>query len=510
MIFDARHDPIPKDGAEVCVIGGGPAGLVVADELRAKGVEVLLLESGGVGRDVDMQSLNDGRCEGDAYAGLRNTRHRGLGGTTRLWNTPTKSGLGAKYAPLSAIDFEPREGDPHGGWPFGLDALKARYERAQAICGLGPFQYSDTYWNGGRPPMALPEGMHAGVYQFGGAEPFWEAIPDRLRSASNVRLYHHATVTRLEAASRRVTRAWVGADGREPFPVEAERFVLAGGAVENARLLLCSPGANGVPLGDHSGWLGRCFMEHPRDRALTVEIDDDSVFEQLRFFDLHEATDGTWICGRIGIYAGVVRELGLPNASVTLLPLLREPKRSSRAAHWLRALKRRVGPTPQGHGWSRVKAPSRVYRGLQLLINTEQRPHRENRVLLGKERDRFGMPRAVLQWRWRSEEMERQRALRRFIAERVRQMGIGTVRVDESAGIDPNAHHHAGTTRMAEDPAEGVCDPSGRVYGVENLFVVGASVFPSAGWANPTLTVVGLGASWGWTQQRRSERISTS
>ena len=45
---------------------------------------------------------------------------------------------------------------------------------------------------------------------------------------------------------------------------------------------------------------------------------------------------------------------------------------------------------------------------------------------------------------------------------------------------------------MSEDAAHGVVDPEGRVHGVENLYVVGASVFPGAGFANPTLTVVAL------------------
>ena len=52
--------------------------------------------------------------------------------------------------------------------------------------------------------------------------------------------------------------------------------------------------------------------------------------------------------------------------------------------------------------------------------------------------------------------------------------------------------NHAGTTRMARDPRHGVVDPDGRVHGTRNLFVCGASVFPTAGFANPTLTIVAL------------------
>jgi choline dehydrogenase-like flavoprotein len=42
---------------------------------------------------------------------------------------------------------------------------------------------------------------------------------------------------------------------------------------------------------------------------------------------------------------------------------------------------------------------------------------------------------------------------------------------------------------MDTDFKKGVVDPSGLVFGVENLFVADASIFPSSGGANPSLTV---------------------
>jgi choline dehydrogenase-like flavoprotein len=52
--------------------------------------------------------------------------------------------------------------------------------------------------------------------------------------------------------------------------------------------------------------------------------------------------------------------------------------------------------------------------------------------------------------------------------------------------------HPTGFCRMSSAPEEGVVDANLRVFGVNNLFVVGASVFPSNGIANPTLTIVAL------------------
>ncbi|MEP6916320.1 MAG: GMC family oxidoreductase, partial [Acidobacteriota bacterium] len=54
------------------------------------------------------------------------------------------------------------------------------------------------------------------------------------------------------------------------------------------------------------------------------------------------------------------------------------------------------------------------------------------------------------------------------------------------------AGHHMGTTRMNSNPAQGVVDENCRVHGTSNLFVAGSAVFPTAGWAPPTLTIVAL------------------
>src|SRR5262249_26744432 len=54
------------------------------------------------------------------------------------------------------------------------------------------------------------------------------------------------------------------------------------------------------------------------------------------------------------------------------------------------------------------------------------------------------------------------------------------------------AGHVMGTTAMGADPARSVVDADGRAHDVSNLFVVGSSVFPTVGTANPRLTLAAL------------------
>lgn len=52
--------------------------------------------------------------------------------------------------------------------------------------------------------------------------------------------------------------------------------------------------------------------------------------------------------------------------------------------------------------------------------------------------------------------------------------------------------HLAGTCRMSDDPEDGVVDSRHRVHGIENLYVVDASILPDATSSNLNLTVIAL------------------
>ena len=52
--------------------------------------------------------------------------------------------------------------------------------------------------------------------------------------------------------------------------------------------------------------------------------------------------------------------------------------------------------------------------------------------------------------------------------------------------------HAMGGTRFGDNDRTGVVDSNCKVYSVKTLYVVGGSLFPTGGWANPTLTIIAL------------------
>lgn len=500
MQLDARAiERETRLGADVCIIGAGPAGLTLARELVASNGTVILLESGGVDSDDELQALNDGVALGSPYRGLRATRHRQIGGSANLWNTAIEGRAAAKYVPLDHVDFVEHTAFHQSGWPppFDRSHLKPFYERAHTVCGLGAFDSHSARWarrEGHGPPLTDRDDLTVRVYHAGPASQFTTALPDEIRRSENIRLVHNATCRSLLAdGARRVVGADATSNAGNVFRVDARLFVVAAGAVENARLLLASAD-HGTALGNQHGWVGRCFMEHPRDYSLRLVPQSTDVFHELTFFDLHQSRDNAWIIGRLGLGESALRSHGFPNASVTLLP---RPRRRP----WLAALGRALGQQDRplfqqraslGYGWSRAANVARSCDALQVLINLEQHPHPDNRVVLGSARDANGVPRAELHWSWRAHEQATLGRLRAFLADRLNALGLGKVHVSTDALPDPNAHHHAGTTRISVDPGHGVTDTDCRVHGIDNLYVAGAAVFPTAGFANPTLTIVAL------------------
>lgn len=467
--------------ADVCIVGAGPAGLTVARALAMRDLRIVLLESGGRNRDPDAQALCDGTTTGDAYAGPGVTRHRQAGGTALMWNTWLGAEMGAKYVPLDAIDFEAREWLPLSGWPFDKASLDPYYERAQSLCGLGPYIYRGVDWaSPDRPLLALPSGpLTTDVYQFGPARLFTEVYLQELRRARNVLLCLHATAVDLEtdAAGRSVTQVRAARVTGRPLRVRANLFVLAAGGIENARLLLLSNGIRHDGLGNESKMVGRCFMEHPRDASCRLIPADPRSLDRCGLYAFHQAAAGS-VMGRLAFTEEARRHERLPAMSVTLQPRPQEFR--WRVAESLRT--RLLG----------ARRRHTRFDAFELLINLEQAPDRDNRVTLGTDRDRYNLPKAVIHWRWRELDQRNLARIRAIIVSELQRSGIGRVIIDANALPDPNAHHHMGTTRMHRDPRRGVVTEDTRVHGLSNLFVAGSSVFPTSGFANPTLTIVAL------------------
>lgn len=553
MIADAGAVPAGAHlQADLCIVGAGAAGIAIARELAGRDVRVALLESGGLSFEPATQALYRGRSVGLPYFPLDAARLRYFGGTTGHWAGTCR--------PFEAFDFEPRPGVPDTGWPIGLGDVEPYYGRAAEVVGLTPGPWGLAPWAARDrvKPLDLGERLVTRVARFAGddARHFGSRYRAELERAANVSVHLHANVTELETGpdGGAVVRAHVATLGGRRFTVGARVFVLACGALENARVLLLSDRHRRGGLGNQHDAVGRWFHEHPR--FVGAELVPAHPELETRFYEPHRTGDQT-IEAYLALADRVQREERLLDVQLKLRPVYRgayagiedaADVRSARAlggsrkdastAGFARDVANVMGDLT---GWHRFTVPgaplpvpypevaSRLASGSALqrrdlipgllgdiagytyakLLGTApvdhvevttrlgQAPNRDSRVTLGRERDALGLRRIDLDWRMTRLDRESIVRTLELVGAAVGAAGLGRLRllVDRDGPWPASltgGWHMMGTTRMSDDPRRGVVDRDCRVHGVGNLFVAGSSVFPTPGAGTPTLTLVAL------------------
>ncbi len=512
MLDDASSIPSGSSlKTDVCIVGAGPAGITMALELAAAGIEVLLLESGGTTRERGPSRLNRASSVGYPMTVTR-TRSRGVGGSSLAWLTLNS----LRARPLDEIDLESRAELPHSGWPFDRTHLDPYYARAHAWAGMGPYRYDLDDWTepDARPLSLNGRDVETTLFQFGPSDQ-WQTYVERLRASPNIMMVTHATVVEIvaDAAGCRVSRLRVMAPDRYTFDVQARRFVLAMGGLENPRLLLASTGVHARGIGNQHDVVGRFFMEHLSYDTGKLRPWDQTTLNSLALYNQRHLARGWPVQGMLTVPQKRVREEGLRNATFWVSRSYpRRWKASVISAHAIASAVRRrpLMPGIPQHLRNIASDPIPL---LQLLNSTvlkhrppreflrfrvlaEQAPNPDSRVTLGRGRDHLGMPRLQVDWRVAEDDVLSIQRHQDILARGLSDSGIGELTnrfADERPAptLIGNAHP-MGTTRMHQDPRQGVVNEDCQVHGVTNLFIAGSSVFPTSGYANPTLTLLAL------------------
>lgn len=537
MLVDARTLPTGEIiETEVCIVGAGPAGITLAREFAFADFRVCLLESGGLEFNKNTQSLCEGESVGEDFGILDSQRRRQFGGTANCWEIKIdKNPIGIRHVPLDKIDFEKRDWFPYSGWPFDKSHLDPFYERAQSVCKLGPFAYDAEAWSDTQAPQLPLTGSRVTttMFQFGPRTAFTQEYRDEINQASNITTYLNANLVDIETneTARTVTRLRVVSLQGNEFWVCAKVFILATGAMENAQLLLLSNKTQKAGLGNQNDLVGRFFIDHPFVDGGMLIPNNRQIFNTTALYDLRQVNNVA-VMGKLTLTEEVMRREKLLNISAMLFP---RPKlyqsKAARSFDTLRAafvngevpqdafkhlsniihgldyvvpaVYRRLAkqqtffPSLGSGGWSYLQANERRFVMFEVLHQTEQAPNPDNRVMLSAQRDRLGRRKVQLHWRcWSDIDICSIKRAQEIISQEIARAGLGQLEVARDGELpqlhSPGAHHHMGTTRMHTDPKQGVVNANCQVHGVSNLFITGGSVFPTGGFANPTLTIVAL------------------
>ncbi|MFT4543132.1 MAG: hypothetical protein ACI835_005601 [Planctomycetota bacterium] len=537
MIRDLDEASGPElEGYDLCVIGSGPAGGTLINELRDAGLRICVLESGRRKRSRYADELR--RVESGGIQIKENSRERVLGGASTTW-----SGLSS---PMDPVDLADRPYLQVPGWPITEEELAADYRSAAERYRFPPIE-------------AFEQGGFDALREEGDLRPRWEELDEKIFLAADepqnfgrewteiykgedVDLWLDSSVIELLSSSdaaqdfpASIEAALVRTRSGKDVRVSAKRFVVAAGGLENARLLLLSK------IATDNDQVGRYLMNHPKNYNGILHL-DRSVDDLPYFFGCLKEGFAGYAGLRLPLH--IQREQQLMNCYVRLEPLfpwsdndgvtslvllvkqshalfsgwkkrhaeevvvLRDYAETgddtdladeSRSVGGLFGLALRVLlhlPSVFSYLYYRLSRAQPPIKRVRIRNFMEMEPRPENRVTLDTQQDSNGVAIANIQHECSELDKRSLRTLHEALARDFQAAGLGrfvsTLDAEAKWPIDQDASHHMGTTRMGLDPKTSVVDADLRVHGISNLYMAGASVFPTSGCVNPTFTIVAL------------------
>jgi choline dehydrogenase-like flavoprotein len=482
---------------DICIVGAGAAGISMALEWINTPYKVILLEGGGFEYDEQVQELYAGKTTGQRYFPLKSIRLHYFGGTTGHW-----AGWCAEF---DEIDFKKRDWMPGSGWPITLDDIRPFYPRAQKYLEIGPDDFTAAHWqekDATLKPFPFDESrVWSKMWQFSPPTRFGTKYKDAIVNAKNIHLYTYANLVDITANENvsEIKEVTVKNHAGKQHMVRAKYFILACCSVQNARILLSANSQAPKGLGNDYDHVGRYFMEHLEIKTSSLWLADPAdVKLYMMDFGVTKAR------AELAISEKMQTQYKLLNGTCSLSPLEIAENQPAFIEVWTdekdameKSIKKLDKPGTKPEHLNIPKG----FKAYQLFTRMEQAPNPESRITIDTEKDALGMPRAKLHWQLTAVEKNSLRMISTIIGREAGRVSMGRVKMydylqddkDESwPSFTGGGWHHMGTTRMSDDPAQGVVNSNCKIHNISNLYVAGASCYVTAGAVNPTLTLISL------------------
>lgn len=500
---------------DVLIIGSGHAGGMAAKVLTESGINCLMLNAGpvaDVSRNAEHKPAYELPYRGfkppsrlehvfqanefnanvwvdeqevpytfDAANPYNWVRVRLFGGRSLFWSRQSFR--------LSDFEFKAKSHDGFGeDWPIGYADLAPYYSRVEDIfqvCGAldgppqmpdGNFVLDDNPW-----PQSMQRFMAAGkAFDMPVCKQRRALGRDGLASSVNLLLPDAERTGKLTSIANAVVREltidkntgqpngchFVDRLSRREMSAKARVVVLAAGTLESTRLLLNSG------VGNSSGLVGRYLM--------------DQIYGPGVICSVPEARNGKAIGGLMGGGAIVPRFRNITAKSDKFLRGYALNVTSSTGP---------VSPRNFAAYGAELERKLQEYHGssFHMTMMGEVLGRYENHVRINKDKvDAWDIPVLHVETKYTDNEYN--------MAKDAAETGSA---VAEAAGFEvlsknaiPNppgySIHEVGTCRMGDDPKRSVLNKWSQSHDHKNLFIVDGAGFTSAGWQNPTMTILAL------------------
>lgn len=525
-------------GYEYCLVGAGIVGLGLAVTLEAQGRRVIVMETGDWREDASINDLYCGLATPPHPAPHEYRRQR-FGGTSHLW--------GGRCVPMDTQDFETRSYVSNSGWPISDNTIRPFMNKAHEILDTGEVNYSSDALIDKSSELInglsrLAPDIIENIERYSLPTDVGQKYRKQLQDSENVLVIMRARVVNLnfdESGLRVMNAIALIGSSTQTFSVSATEFVLCGGGLETTRLMLCVQqrqpswvrfdGVLGKYYGCHYDLISGELQVKRGEPSFFFEKTRDDVYarRKLQFSKMYQQNNGLMNSAfrlHFQPYANAKHGsavLSLIYLAKSILPrehqdilnhgrdvMEDENKLLSHLANiamdfpsiphfayeWLFKMKLAKRRLP----YTLIAPRSRRY---PLDFNSEQEPSLNNKISLSTVRDSQNIPRISVQWSLTDRDIESGRQNFIHLRDKLNTSGIAQLNIDfehldkQLYEARPIGGHHMGTTRMGINSDKSIVDENLRVHGMENLRIASASIFPTFGAANPTLTLLTI-ALW--------------
>ena len=457
---------------DIGIIGAGPAGITLALNLSKK-FSVALLEGGDFDFSENSQNIYKGNNSGDKYFDLDETRLRLFGGSSNHW--------GGMCRPLENFDFKKKIFSKLSHWPLDKMDLDAYLQKACNILEIkNNFIKKKIY-----------KEIQEINFQFSPPVNFNSKYKKSILYSNNIHLFLNSNALYLTPGNS-LTDVLVANYKNKKFSLKAKRIILCLGGIETSRFLLLSKSKNRSFLKNNDN-VGKFWMEHPHyviGDVIFKEKNDYSKtpikYEDLKYYVISD---------RLKL------EKKILNCSLRLDRYKKNPYQKEQLKKLIYDLSC-VAPELSKKIFDLFD--KNLVCGGRLISVSEQEPNVESFISLNnKEKDRFGLPRANLNWKKNIQDIKTIRTTAEIFANYFASEDHGRIAIqswlyDDKFTENDNfiaGNHHMGGCRISSSSKNGVVNHNFELHDHKNVFICGSSIFPSGGHSNPTLTIIQLALS---------------
>ncbi len=460
-----------KSSYDICIIGAGASGLVISEKLSKKH-KILIIEGGSFDISEKSQEIYAGKVIGDNYFDLTTTRLRYFGGSTNHW--------GGWVRNFDNEDFEKNEKLNLTNWPIKKKSLDFYLDETCKILNIKNYFKTSNF--------EMPS-FNKVVYQRV-TEPHLFSKPyiNKIKNSKNIDLCLNSNLINAEIKDQLVTKILISDFKNYKKEINSKKYILCTGGLENSRILLWLKKNNPNSQIFSNNNIGKYFFEHPHLHVgdfITKLKDVKRKDSDFPAFFLQFKSDQK---KNLNILGSTFRFYHYPGSSNISKKIIAEL--SCLAPRYLESLYNSFDKKLVCTG--------------QLFLVSEQYPDFSNRIELDpNDLDLFGVPKLNLFWKKGSLDKKTIITSSKILAKEFVDLNLGRISLnnkihngelpeDEKDGNFIGGNHHMGGTRMSKDSKSGVVDENLKVWGTNNLYVCGSSVFPRGGTCNPTLSIIQL------------------